>query len=237
MEDWKKKYEEITKRVKELHESGNALTKLQMEVICPELKEGEDERIRREIRNFLIDMECKESWISYLEKQKEQKPLSTEETELNSIAFLEQLGYTCIPPGAEQMDESKEWADELSAEIDRISKRYPEVSFAKLSRVAVHFVRWQKEQKPTNSENPKEWSEEDALCLEKALNAVYQVYGLNGPTSRWLKSIRPQSHWKPSEEQMEALMLAIEGKWEAILPTGYMSRRLEDLYNDLKKLM
>ena len=31
------------------------------------------------------------------EKQKEQKP-STEETELNSIAFLEQMGYTCIPP-------------------------------------------------------------------------------------------------------------------------------------------
>lgn len=33
--------------------------------------------------------------------KKEQKPLSTEETELNSIAFLEQLGYTCIPSGDE----------------------------------------------------------------------------------------------------------------------------------------
>ena len=35
-------------------------------------------------------------------KQKEQKPLTTEETELNSIAFLEQVGYTCIPPRKEQ---------------------------------------------------------------------------------------------------------------------------------------
>ena len=32
---------------------------------------------------------------------------------------------------------------------------------------------------------------------------------------------------------MEALMLAIEGKWDAIKPTGYMSRRLEDLYEGL----
>lgn len=55
--------------------------------------------------------EMLEKCIIYLEKQKEQnlimakspqlkekKSLSTEETELNSIAFLEQLGYTCIPP-------------------------------------------------------------------------------------------------------------------------------------------
>lgn len=46
----------------------------------------------------------------------------------------------------------------------------------------------------------------------------------------WLQSLRPQPHWKPSEEQMEALMLAIEGK---CLPTSYMSRRLEDLYDGL----
>lgn len=41
------------------------------------------------------------------EKQKEQKPLTAEETELNSIAFLEQMGYTCIPPGKEQKPNCK----------------------------------------------------------------------------------------------------------------------------------
>lgn len=40
------------------------------------------------------------------EKQKEQKPLSTEETELNSLAFLEQMGYTCIPPKKEHQNNS-----------------------------------------------------------------------------------------------------------------------------------
>ena len=78
-------------------------------------KEGEDERIRK----WLIEMveefrkanstnaehngNCSEA-IAYLERQ---KPLSTEETELNSLAFLEQLGYACIPPGKEQ-----EWSEE-----------------------------------------------------------------------------------------------------------------------------
>ena len=37
--------------------------------------------------------------------------------------------------------------------------------------------------------------------------------------------------WKPTPEQMEALMLTIEGKAPA--PTSYLSRRLEDLYEGL----
>ena len=36
-------------------------------------------------------------------------------------------------------------SDDLSAEIDYLSKRYPEVSFAKLSRIAVHIAKWQKD--------------------------------------------------------------------------------------------
>lgn len=35
---------------------------------------------------------------------------------------------------------------ELADEIDALSKRYPEISFAKLSRIAVRIAKWQKEQ-------------------------------------------------------------------------------------------
>ena len=35
---------------------------------------------------------------------------------------------------------------DLEKEIDRVSKRYPEVSFAKLSRIAVHFAKWKEAQ-------------------------------------------------------------------------------------------
>ena len=41
------------------------------------------------------------------------------------------------------------------------------------------------------------------------------------------------AEWKPQPESLEALMYAIEGKWEAIKPTSYLSRRLEDLYEGL----
>ena len=54
----------------------------------PELKESEDERIRKEIYNFLIDMECKKEWIAYLEKQKEL-------TRENVIKELEKEFYAC----------------------------------------------------------------------------------------------------------------------------------------------
>ena len=87
--------------------------------LIPELHESEDERIRKKIlaeykERLTIESvayknpECNketvdylEKAIAYLEKQKEHT-LSTKETELNSIAFLEQLGYTCIPPSEQK---------------------------------------------------------------------------------------------------------------------------------------
>ena len=81
----------------------------------PELAESEDERIIDGFHTLLkgirrdggltlnkVPLDKCEEW---LEKQKEQKP-STEETELNSIAFLEQMGYTCIPPKKKHQNNS-----------------------------------------------------------------------------------------------------------------------------------
>lgn len=45
----------------------------------------------------------------------------------------------------EKMQKEHESSNEyLSDEIDYLSKRFPEVSFAKLSRIAVHVSNWQK---------------------------------------------------------------------------------------------
>lgn len=73
------KYEEALERAKELHESGNALTKRQMEIVFPELKESEDERVRKmliEIVNITpstLAIENRSELLSYLERQKEKK--------------------------------------------------------------------------------------------------------------------------------------------------------------------
>ena len=52
--DYEKSYKEALQRAKELHESGNALTKVQMEIVFQELKENKDEKIREELIGALM---------------------------------------------------------------------------------------------------------------------------------------------------------------------------------------
>ena len=53
-------------------------------------------------------------------------------------------------------------SEDLESEIDYLSKRYPEVSFAKLSRIAVRVVKWQKENlwKPADGDDLPEYERE-----------------------------------------------------------------------------
>jgi len=89
--DYEKAYNEALERAKFYY--GNCPSeseKKKLEKLFPELRESEDERIRKEIRNFLIDMECKKEWIAYMEKQKEQKPAWSEEDE-NALKYIHEL--------------------------------------------------------------------------------------------------------------------------------------------------
>ena len=84
------RYEEALERAKK---------GLPIDEVFPELKESEDERIRKELIGFLThraevtgfideDKDCKR-WIAYLEKQKEQKPAEwSEEDERTLESFL-----------------------------------------------------------------------------------------------------------------------------------------------------
>ena len=224
--NYESKYNELVEAARAVVEGNPGLCKTdeglgRLSKLLPE-KESEDERIRKEIVDYFSQFKDDglrgvdiTPWIAYLEKQKD------------AIGAARQQGYEeGLEDGikmnmAEQMGESKEWADELSAEIDRISKRYPEVSFAKLSRVAVHFVRWQKEQKPFSQEvfdiakhealwgeqPPAEWSEED----EEKITFLERLIRYNVPEGQYsladghkggfvtkleaifmLKSLRPQ---------------------------------------------
>lgn len=107
--------------------------------------------------------------------------------------------------------------------------------------------------KDTTSVKPAEWSDEDADMLNCCISSIeeakenrYAYKETNGDTSydreiAWLKSLRPvskeslQSHWKPSEEQMEALERTIR-----LANFGLEEDRrkaLESLHDQLKKLM
>ena len=169
------------------------------ESIFPELKESEDERIRKEIINYIlykassISAEQEHAWISYLEKQKEQKPTGWSK---NDTVFLNEI-----------TDFFENKTGRLQHDLDM-------------------YAHWLKSLPERFNPQPKqEWSEEDKLMIKCCLKALeYCKYtGKRGQfmparfdiggylasvekVENWLKSIRPVSKeslqsWKPSEDE------------------------------------
>ena len=81
----------------------------------------------------------------------------------------------------------------------------------------------------------QEWSEEDKYNLSdiEAMIHTMKGDGLNADRLiKWLKSLRPQSHWKPSDEQIIAINTAIN-----VLGKGTLNgKQLIELQEQLKKL-
>jgi len=87
-----------------------------------------------------------------------------------------------------------------------------------------------------------EWSEEDEKIMDEMRETFMNLIGDKpdiSPGQKWsaainfidkLQSLRPQPHWKPSEEQMKELKIAVDEHFD--IDGG----PLWDLYNDLKKL-
>ena len=109
------------------------------------------------------------------------------------------------------------------------------------------IITWLEEQKSKvvefdhlKEQKPAEWSEEDekmrTLCgasLAYRYNDCGITKGEYDEAIWWLKSLRPQPHWRPSEEQMEALKEASASWMNQEMGN---SELLESLYKDLKNL-
>lgn len=82
-------------------------------------------------------------------------------------------------------------------------------------------------------QKPVEWSEKDEKMLYDTIQFIETGWTDNGKSHLipWLKSLRPQKQWKPSDEQMEVLALSFAGVYrkEDI-------KTLRTLYEDLKAL-
>lgn len=215
-----------------------------------EPKESEDERIknliycivrdRREVGEMLKANGCPvKKALSWIAKQEEQKPRSTEETELNSLAFLGQLGYTCIPPGKEK--KPAEWGLTDATFIGEIDETLFMAETGRNEVVKIQIERernWLKSlPERFNLQSNQEWSEEDDALLKEIVSffkdgSVKLQHDLDlyaGFLEKRLKSLRLQSHWKPTEEQMEALAWTVG-------PKNPLHAVLSSLYEDLKKL-
>ena len=115
----------------------------------------------------------------------------------------------------------------------------------------IHHVLQNPEAYGLTKQKSAEWSEEDEKRIKQliydteAIRAGYEkrkeVLGdrFNNELIKdcdeqinWLKSLRPQPHWKPSEEQMASLSIA-----STCVYAEADKNALESLYNDLKKLI
>ena len=90
------------------------------------------------------------------------------------------------------------------------------------------WIAWLEKQ---GEQKPAEWSYKDRIHLG---NCIALVQRLSECEANWLKSLEdrcvPQPHWKPTEEQMEALKLS------TYCQDKKMSKILFELYKQLKAL-
>lgn len=216
--DYKRAYKEALERARLLH---GASADAEIEEIFPELKESEDEKISKAILAWLKNDfgESQETvltprtneierWYKWLEKQKKKKP--------TVIIPKFRAGDTIRLKGSSSAEHTIE----------------------SISDGSYHGKGWVLNFDADDSyelvEKKPEWSEEDKRMLEHLVGWLKGSYGiLPGVREKfidWLESLRPQSRWKPTEEQVNAL-------YDVLNPVDAVNKQvLESLYNDLKKL-
>ena len=206
---YEEKYKEAIESIKRIYSQADSYGKELMEKEFPELKESEDEKIRRELIEFIRTLPCtisvKNEYFAWLEKQGEQKSWSEEDEKI--LKRIDNLLYSLCQIHGSEYEKLHNWFKSLK---DRVQPQ------------------------------PKqEWSEYDKIQLSEAI----QMIEANGTwirsedavkkVSNWLKSLKPQNRWKPSEEQMKALNWVAYNY--ALMDKG-TEENLQSLYNSLKKL-
>ena len=198
-----------------------------IETLVPELAEIEDERIRKFLIDVVSTMNWRVGWPE--EKVKEEK--------VKCITWLEKQ---------KELPTNEEMLRTLRTEYEK--------------GVADTIAKYeQKEQKPAEWSEEDEKIRESLISLIETISEYYISDETRNGYVAWLKSLRPQPHtvsiknankfaeleyergvkdglnhhWKPSEEQMDALRVTLE-----YMPDTFKPRcTLMTLQNDLKKLM
>lgn len=248
--DYEKAYKEALERAKKLTSDMTTLQKIR-EFIFPELKESEDERIgdiiyriirdKKEVKRILEGNGVSvDNALAYLEKQKEQRYKNESVLRITGLSGGEYLLYNyiysfCAGEGISMSNtkgdlrgyvelyypELKETIikEQKSAERIEDSVKFEE-GFKAGARIMLHLI--------------IDYFESTKIPMK--INTHDKVVDFK-EIAEWLKSLRPQSHWKPSKEQMEALNEAVgDYNAEETASCEKTADILESLYNDLEKL-
>lgn len=190
-----------------------------LECVFPELREGEDERIRKELIEAFEAYDIESSWnlipvkhiLAWLEKQKEQEP---------NIELIQRSWY-------------------MEGYHDREFGKEPKWIIKTGEGGPKHELNPRYGQPLVDEQKPAEWSEKD----DQLIGFIFDLLNSLVWRKEWamdkkeclerLKSIRPS--WKPSEEQMSMLLAVINEPNNAGSESCHLA--LKSIYEHLKKLM
>ena len=135
--DYEKKYEEALERARDYYEfyKENPAKAQPFIDIFPELAESEDERIRKELIEYLrsdwdddITTDDTDRWIAWLEKQKEQKPGTTPDNPIDP--FDTKLFQDGVKEGRRLEREEQKLAEWTNDEKDKLNRIYRLIGIA-----------------------------------------------------------------------------------------------------------
>ena len=231
MEEYKKKYEHAMLRMNKWVEGSEIIDPKEVaEFVFPELKESEDEKIRRDIIRYLKKTspaigENIEKMLAWLEKQGEQKPTDKVEPKFK-------VGDTIVEKDLDEYDYEtiKDIKDGQYIFTDGYCMNIDEQEG------------WQLVKTTVNKEQKSAWNEDDESMLQNILECLKNGWS-KLPTDilkyeSWLESLKERYSWKPSEEQMTALNYVINLMASSESPTenDYYYNVFKDMRTHLKKL-
>jgi hypothetical protein len=257
-----KRYDEALEKIHQFIDgySRRVISKEELEDIFPELKESEDERIRKEIRDFICwatdggsitkeQMEKSNLWLSWLEKQGEQKSLG-----FNIGDEITVNGQICKVVAVEQKPD--EWEPQTgdtfrkkgttSPTYHLCNKRDDGITFGFVENREVGIAggeitifalkdNYELVERPKSIEDVVEeelnralqtkveqnpaWSEEDETKLNDAIDACKAQYGNMSYTADWLKTIKDRV--QPKQEWNEEDIMRIDNLIAILENRGY----------------
>ena len=268
IEEKAQRYDEALERTRKWYDSNtNEGFRRIFEDIFYELKESEDERIRKEIIGFLRNIPnsnytCEEMAL-WLEKQGGHakfingiqvgdKVTRNKDGVLVNLSQLNRVAKKDEKQGKQKPTDKIEPKFKVGDTITDETGVWPNKKIEAIENenyVVRCLYTNNKQYIPINTqddyiivEQKPAWSEEDEEMVQVAINAcnLYQDSLVRNDSrfdkavkaEEWLKSLRPQSHWRPSDEQVEALQTAI-GIVGELTPTASL---LKEIREQLKKL-
>ena len=220
-EEKAKLYDKIIEFAYNKHRFSSNLSEIKLiEEMFPELYESEDERIRKEI-------------INYFKCQSRDEP-GRKNIHNKWINWLNCIKISSI----DNTDNS------FIDDIKNIIYEAPKVLQADKNRLIDWLEKQDKPQIRTDINIESSWDEED----EKILQGIWDEILANKHNAKeyewktydkfldWLKSLRPQNQWKPTEEQMHYLYWIANVKLGDSVVEQEVSKHLNELHEDLKKL-